>query len=100
MSVRLTHDGRTILKGTDYSKFRESIWRRDMGRCVRCTRPVSLVIWGNDSDMHLHHRNGRGMGGSLHNDVSEEVETLCSVCHRIEHGQQSAVPSELKWSRA
>lgn len=80
-------DGRVILTGGHYTAFREQVWLRDHGHCVRCGRHVNLTIWENDSDMHVHHKHGRGMGGSKRNDTLEECESLCAKCHRKEHNQ-------------
>lgn len=80
-------DGRKILTGKHYSDLREEVYLRDKGLCHKCRRRVSLVQWGADSDMHLHHTHGRGMGGGRRNDIPEECETLCARCHRETHNQ-------------
>lgn len=85
--IRHPKDGRTILTGKDYTAFRERVWLRDQGKCVRCRRRVSLTLWGNDSDLHVHHKHGRGMGGGRRDDTLEECESLCARCHREEHHQ-------------
>jgi len=87
MTIVLKKDGRTILTGKHYTKLRESVWLSFAGRCVNCMRYVNLMPCGTDADMHLHHKNGRGMGGSKRNDVIEECEALCAACHRKEHNQ-------------
>jgi 5-methylcytosine-specific restriction endonuclease McrA len=101
MSIRLTKDHRTIRTGKDYTAFRYEIYQRQGAQCAKCPRYTSLGMEPEyDSSFHVHHRNGRGMGGSKRNDSCEDCIGLCGSCHRQEHNQQSAVPSELKWSRA
>jgi HNH endonuclease len=69
------------------TEFRREVWKRDGGRCTRCGNRVNVIAEGNYSDMHLHHENGRGLGGGKRNDVFEECSTLCVSCHRKEHNQ-------------
>lgn len=87
MTKRQTKDGRTILTGAQYSALRERVWIRDRGKCVRCERRVSLTQHGFSDDMHLHHKNGRGMGGGKRDDTEEATQSLCAACHREEHNQ-------------
>jgi hypothetical protein len=101
MSRKITKDGRTLRTGKDYTTFRYDLWFSQDGRCIRCggIAALSEPIYRARS-FHVHHKNGRGMGGSKRSDTFLKCEGLCGSCHRIEHNQQSAVPSELKWSRA
>lgn len=87
MTVTVKKDGRTILTGKHYTKLREQVFLRDKGRCTSCDRHVGLMPCGADSDMHLHHKHGRGIGGGRRDDVLSECEALCAACHRKEHNQ-------------
>jgi hypothetical protein len=55
---------------------------RDGDRCARCGSPRNL---------HVHHRLLRSQGGP---DVSENVITLCAMCHRWAHGHPYAAREE------
>jgi 5-methylcytosine-specific restriction endonuclease McrA len=100
MSIRILKDGRVVRSGKDYTELRIAVFLRDKGRCIRCRKRVFLEQQGSDWDMHLAHIHARKMGGGSRDDTKENTITLCAACHRREHNQQSAVPSELKWSRA
>ncbi len=79
--IKTKKDGRTILSGKDYTDLRHRVFLREQGRCSDCGR----WIWF--ASFHLHHNNGRGMGGSKRNDVDSEVTALCGSCHRKRHNQ-------------
>jgi hypothetical protein len=97
MSIRVTKDGRTIRTGKHYADFRFDLYQKQGAMC-NCGRMTSLYMESvYDSSFHVHHVNGRG--GGKRDDTLEACEGLCGRCHRIKHGQQSAVPSDLKWSR-
>ena len=83
MSQWRTKDGRIILEGQHYTQFRHDIWDSQNGRCIRCGRAVLF----DPEWFHVHHKNGRGMGGSKRNDIPSEVEGLCRNCHGKEHNQ-------------
>lgn len=78
---KITHDGRTILTNNDYRRFRTRIYDRCGGACELCTAGIRF------EDMEVHHKNGRGMGGSKRNDVPEAVLGICIPCHRRKHAQ-------------
>ena len=42
------------------------------GRCARCGKVQSL---------QLHHKHGRGLGGSKRQDTEEGTELCCQLCH-------------------
>jgi hypothetical protein len=86
--IKTTKDGRTIRTGKDYTAFRREVYEMQSGRCVRCIRTTSLeadIL--SDYSFHVHHRDGRGMGGSKRDDVPSKVEGLCGKDHRLEHHQ-------------
>jgi hypothetical protein len=79
--------GRTIRTGGHYTTFREEMWRRQGGTC-ECGRHTSLTNHlMSDYSFHVHHRRGRGMGGSRRDDTFAACVGLCGFCHRKEHGQ-------------
>jgi hypothetical protein len=78
-----TKDGRTIRDGKDYTEFRHDVWDAQEGRCLNCGRSVMF----DPEWFQVHHKNGRGMGGSKRNDVPGAVAGLCTDCHRKQHGQ-------------
>ena len=89
MPIEVTKDGRTIRTKRSYSEFRYALWNKQEGRCVNCGRDTYLAVpieW--DNAFHVHHKNGRGMGGSKRDDTFESCKGWCGKCHRIEHGQQ------------
>jgi len=88
MPIKVTKDGRTIRTGKDYTQFRVAVFMNQTAECARCktwTALSSPLEW--DSSFHVHHTNGRGMGGSKRDDTLEACEGLCGKCHRKEHGQ-------------
>ena len=83
-----TKDGRTILRGAEYTKFRVELYHYQAGHCFRCDRYTSLTVpIDYDNSFHVHHKNGRGMGGGRRDDILSAVEGLCGRCHREEHSQ-------------
>lgn len=92
--IKITKDGRTIRTGRHYTDFRVSVWEHQFGVCYRCPRRTDLGIdIFCDNSFHVHHVNGRGIGGSKRDDVIERdghvvCEGLCGICHRKEHNQQ------------
>jgi len=100
-----TKDGRTILTGKDYGLFRMELCRSQGGRCITCHGPADYMLpLESDYSFHVAHRGSRGMGRAIQDDVvglkRGQVEGgKCGKCHRIEHGQQSAVQSQPQWSR-
>lgn len=86
--IRTTKDGRTIRTGKHYSQFRAQVFLSQNAECGHCGTGVALSSppeWA--SSFHLHHKNGRGMGGGKRNDIPSEVEGLCRDCHQKEHHQ-------------
>jgi len=93
--------GRTKRDGKDYTIFRRELWRLQYGNCVTCGKPTSLEAdLEMDWSFHVDHKAGRGLGGSKRDDSFDDCEGLCGLHHRVKHGQQSAVPSKLQWSRS
>jgi len=84
----VTKDGRTILTGPDYTAFRKELFDQQRGRCFECGAWTNLEAPIEfDGAFHVHHKKGRGMGGSKRDDTMEACVGLCSVCHRKIHGQ-------------
>jgi hypothetical protein len=87
--IKTTKDGRTILSGKDYTRFRSQLHEQSYGLCTQCHRRTLLTSpLDYDNSFHTHHKNGRGMGGSKRDDTVHSCEGLCGKCHREEHGQQ------------
>lgn len=88
-STRVTHDGRTILSDKDYAVFRKSLYAYQAGMCAECDRFTQLEADIEcDWSFHVHHKNGRGLGGSKRDDTINSCLGLCGKCHRVSHGQQ------------
>lgn len=86
MPIKVTRDGRTIRTGRAYTQFRGTLYMQQDGICGQCGRLVYLsspLEW--DDSFHVHHKHGRGMGGSKRDDTFEECVGLCGDCHRKEH---------------
>ena len=73
-------EGLVKLSAYQYRKHRERVWQKQSKRCAKCRRPITDL-----SDGHLHHYDGRGMGGGKRNDW--KTEFLCIECHLKEHNQ-------------
>lgn len=89
MSVTVKKDGRTILTDKDYTNFRFKLWMSQDRSCARCKMLVSISepYWRARS-FHVHHKNGRGMGGGKRSDTFLACVGLCRDCHmKGEHGQ-------------
>src|ERR1039457_648509 len=99
MSRKITKDGRTILSGKDYTAFRQAIYVAQNSLCGYCRRTTSLTV-DIECDWSFQVDHTRGRGGGRRDDTYEACSGVCGGCHRRKHNQQSAVPSELKWSRA
>ena len=100
MSIKITRDGRTIRSGVDYTEFRAMLHELQDAKCDRCWRGTDLAYEPtSDWSFHVHHRNGRGMGGGKRDDSVRTCIGLCGECHRQEHNQQEKVPSKLHWSK-
>lgn len=81
-----TKDGRILRDGKDYTAFRRSLYDAQEGRCAECGRYTSLELWPEDpNSFHVHHRNGRGLGGGKRTDTLEACEGLCFTCHIGKH---------------
>ena len=84
--IKTTKDGRTILTGRDYTRFRERLFALQAGMCDECRGYVSLLReLEDDHSFHVHHLNGRGMGGGKRDDTLEACIGLCGKCHREKH---------------
>ena len=88
--IRTTKDARTIRTGSDYVRFRIDVAESQQYRCAMCGRSMFLTrdIELDDS-CHLHHRKGRGMGGSKRDDTPEMCVALCGKCHREIHAKET-----------
>ena len=88
--IRTTKDGRTIKTGADYLLFRMEVAESQRHRCAMCGRFIFFHhSFELDDSCHLHHRNGRGMGGSKRDDTPDMCVALCGKCHRGIHGSKS-----------
>ena len=77
-----------IRKGGDYVKFRIDVAELQEHKCAECGRYIFFHHeMEADDSVHLHHKNGRGMGGSKRDDTFAAVVALCGACHRTAHGQ-------------
>lgn len=86
--ITTTKDGRTIRTGKSYTEFRRALYVEQGGKCARCRRICRLEVpltW--DYAFHVHHKNGRGLGGGKRDDTFEACEGLYGACHRKEHRQ-------------
>lgn len=99
--ISTTKDGRTKRTGKDYTAFRYELWLSQEKKCIDCGRLTNLQSdLHSDDSFHTDQTAGRGMGGAKRDDTFLACKGKCGRCHRIKHHQQSAVPSELHWSRA
>jgi len=86
--ITTTKDGRIIRKGADYTEFRLKLHWLQLGRCTRCGGYSEPSLPPESAfSFHVHHTNGRGMGGAKRDDTFESCEGLCGNCHRKEHNQ-------------
>lgn len=86
--IRTMKDGRTIRNGKHYKDFRYMMHSDQGGLCMRCGAETGVSIdLESDYSFHVHHRNGRGLGGGKRDDTVHSCEGLCGKCHRKEHGQ-------------
>ena len=84
--IKVTKDGRTIRTDSDYTKFRGHLYQYQSGECFNCSRLTELSMPHEcDESFHVHHVDGRGMGGSKRNDTLEACKGLYGKCHRTIH---------------
>ena len=80
MAIKITKDGRTIRTGKDYTAFRYELYLAQAAKCARCPVRTSLGMEPMyDSSFHVHHVNGRGMGGGKRSDTFLACEGLCGL---------------------
>lgn len=80
--------GRTKRTGKDYTEFRRSLHESQNGLCYQCGKVTSLAAdILSDWSFHVHHENGRGMGGGRRDDTPESCKGICGKCHRGIHHQ-------------
>ena len=86
MAVKVKKDGRVVRTGKDYTAFRYELYMSQLGKCAECGCQTSLVLdaW-NSNSFHVHHVNGRGMGGGKHSDTFLACVGLCGKDHRRKH---------------
>jgi hypothetical protein len=70
--------GRLVLSSYGYAKLKRQRWIEQGRCCARC--PIYLT---SPAEGHLHHPNGRGLGGGKRDDRATEL--LCIGCHLEEH---------------
>lgn len=104
MPIRILKDGRTILDGADYTKFRKHVyWFQDQ-KCLECGIMTSLTApIEDDLSFHISHRGSRGMGSGYRDDVlgqkKGQVEGgKCGRCHMEEDHRQKR-GGKLHWSK-
>lgn len=85
MAKKLTHDGRVLLSGKDYTANKIEFWSHQGERCAGCGRRMD---W---REMHFHHFRGRGIGGSKRDDSDPRNQVLCPPCHAKEEEKKRAV---------
>lgn len=66
--------GQTKLSPAKYSKHKAELWERQNKRCKKCKTYLA-----DPADAHLHHLEGRGLGGGKRDD--RKVALLCNSCH-------------------
>jgi len=74
------HTGKTkVIKlgKVGYDMQRRRVWAKQSRSCRHCHKGISL------EQMHLHHTDGRGLGGGKRNDL--KTEGLCEACHLKQH---------------
>jgi hypothetical protein len=106
--VKITKDGRTIRTHKSYTEFRRDLHKTQGGRCANpeCEQSDGRMTFlyaplELDCAFHVNHLNGRGAGKRddvVTRDGREVCRGDCGKCHRIFHGQQSAVESQPQWS--
>jgi len=74
----VNQDGKEFLAGCDIGHRRQEVYERDKHHCVKCGR---FVTW---EAMEMHHR-APNYGGRRFDNL-ENLETLCSECHRGKGG--------------
>ncbi len=75
-------DGRERLSAADWKARKLEVYARDGGRCVVCERPIQFF------EADVHHKKRRGMGGAKRDDSLDNLETLCHLCHVLEHEEE------------
>ena len=80
-----THKFIVRLSGEKLARLRLECWMRDLGRCKQCGRKLFYEkrYEGDPLAYEMAHRRSRGASGD---DSLDNVRTLCSECHRQEHG--------------
>ena len=74
-------NGREYLFGIDMTRRRTEVWERDKRMCVECGK------WLSFGCMEMHHR-AQNYGGPRFDNL-DNLETLCSQCHRGKGGKHS-----------
>ena len=59
-----------------YQQLRQQVLTRDNWQCQNC---------GLGQNLEVHHKERRSKGG---NDAEDNLITLCSACHAIEHSRK------------
>lgn len=86
--IKTTKDGRTILDGKDYTRFRRALWEAQEGECSNCHLATSTTCdLEYDHSFHVDHKTGRGIGGGKRDDTFAACRGLCGKCHRLKHNQ-------------
>jgi hypothetical protein len=71
-------EGLVKLSPAKYRKHKEVVWERQGRRCRKCKAYLP-----DPKTAHLHHTDGRGMGGGKRDD--RKTVLLCEGCHVKEH---------------
>jgi phage terminase large subunit GpA-like protein len=69
---KMSAEYKAYLQSSQWKSIRESILKRDKGRCVKCNSSKQLNIH------HLHYKN-------IFHEKEDDLITLCEACHRKEH---------------
>ena len=66
---------RVALDPEQYEKLRWQMYVDQLGRCSKCGKALSFA------EFQLHHARGRGIGGSVRNDLDPDNFGVCAKCH-------------------
>ena len=89
MAVKVKKDGRVVRTGKDYTAFRYELYMAQERRCADCGALTGLLLDPYLAySFHVHHINGRGMGGGKRSDTFLACKGLCGRCHRGKHETQ------------
>ena len=100
-------DGRKvqILRKHDFDKRRQELCDRAGSRCEApgCFRvaPLHTTYWEDSGEVRwtageAHHKLHRKAGGGSRDDSMDNLQWLCSACHRSKHIPAKVVPAKVR----